>query len=135
MIKSCHSIAAPSTGVDVAFVIDYASTSDTIVKLSTFVSSVIDGLDISPSGANVALITYGTNATVVFPFNALQGQQVNRDEVKILMDTATPMPGRPRIDRALQLADKQLFTTEAGSRPGVPKVCLLLDKLSERNYP
>lgn len=75
----------------------------------------------------MALITYGTNATVVFPFNALQGQQVNRDEVKILMDTATPMPGRPRIDRALQLADKQLFTTEAGSRPGVPKVCLLLD--------
>lgn len=127
MIKSCHSIAAPSTGVDVAFVIDYASTSDTIVKLSTFVSSVIDGLDISPTGANVALITYGTNATVVFPFNALQGQQVNRDEVKILMDTATPMPGRPRIDRALQLADKQLFTIEAGSRPGVPKVCLLLD--------
>ncbi|XP_022806051.1 uncharacterized protein LOC111343164 [Stylophora pistillata] len=117
---------APSTGVDVAFVIDYATTPDTIAKLSTFVSSVIDGLDVSPTGANVALITYGNNATIVFSFNALQGKQVNRDEVKILVDTATQMTRSARIDRALELADKQLFTTEAGSRPGVPKFLILV---------
>lgn len=125
IINSQHFLAAPSTGADVALVIDYATTPDTIEQLSKFTSSVIDGLDISPTGVHVALITYGTNATVLFPFNALQGRQVNRDEVKKLVATAAPMPGRPRIDKALQLADKQLFTREAGSRPGVPKVTML----------
>lgn len=110
--------------MDVALVIDYATTPDTIEKLSNFTTSIIDGLDISPSGVHVALITYGANATIVFPFNALQGRLVNKDEVKKLVSTATPMPGRPRIDKALQLADKKLFTTEAGSRPGVPKVTI-----------
>lgn len=119
----CFSLA-PSTGADVALVLDYATTPDNIEKISTFTTSIIDGLDISPSGVHVALITYGANATVVFPFNALQGEQVNRDEVKRLLNTATPMSGTPRIDRALQVAEKELFTTETGSRPGVPKVTI-----------
>ena len=117
-------LAAPSTGADVALVLDYATTPENIERISSFTSSIIDGLDISPSGVHVALITYGANATTVFDFNALQGSQVNRDEVKKLVSTAIPMPDRPRIDKALQVADRELFTTEAGSRPGVPKVMI-----------
>lgn len=115
-------LVEPSTGADIALVLDYATTPDNIKRISTFTTSIIDGLDISPSGVHVALITYGTNATIVFPFNALQGPQVNKDEVKALVNTAKQMPGRPRIDKALEVADRELFTTEAGSRPGVPKV-------------
>lgn len=115
----------PFTGADVALVLDYATTPENIERITNFTTSIIDDLDISPSGVHVALITYGTNATVVFRFNALQGPQVNKDGVKRLVNTATQMPGRPRIDKALQVADRELFTAKAGSRPGVPKVTII----------
>ena len=121
MTSSCH-LAEPSSGADVALVIDYATTPDVIEQLSNFTSSIIDSLDISPSGVHVALIAYGANATIVFPFNKLEGLLLNKDAVKSLVDTATPMPGKPRIDKALELADRKLFSAEGGARPGVPKV-------------
>lgn len=103
---------------------DYATTPDNIEQISTFTTSIIDELDISPSGVRVAVITYGENATIVLKFNDLQGKQDNRDELKRFINTLTPMRGTPRIDRALQVAERELFTTEAGSRPGVPKVTI-----------
>ena len=102
-------------------VLDYATTPDNIKLISAFTTSIIDELDISPSGVHVALVTYGENAKVVLQFNDLQGKQDNRDELKRFISTLAPMSGTPRIDRALQVAEKE-FTTEAGSRPGVPKV-------------
>ena len=105
-----------------ALVVDYATTPDIIKQLRTFISSIIDGLDISPSGVHVGFITYGANATIVFPFNDLEGPRLTKNSVKSLVDIAAPKPGRPRIDKALQLADKKLFTAEGGARPGVPKV-------------
>ena len=122
-LKNLHIfLVAPSSGADVALVVDYATTPDVIKQLKAFTSSIIDGLDISPSGFHVGLITYGANATIVIPFNELDGPLLNRDAIKSLVDIATPMPGSPRIDRALQLADQKLFTAEGGARPGVPKV-------------
>lgn len=103
---------------------DYATTPDVIKQLSAFISSIVDGLDVSPSGAHVGIITYGSNATILIPFNKLEGSQLNKDEVKRLVDTAKPIAGSPRIDKALQLADTKLFTTESGARPGVTKVII-----------
>ena len=120
--KTACFLVEPSYGADVALVVDYATTPDVINQLSTFISSIIDGLNISSSGVHVALITYGANATIVFPFNELQGPLLNRDAVKNLVDTAKPQSGSPKINKALQLAKTKLFTTEAGARPGVPKV-------------
>lgn len=122
--------SVPSSGVDVALVLDYATTPDIIKQVSNFTNSIIDGLDISPGGAHVSLITYGANATIVFAFNELQGPLLNKDAVKSLVDTASPMTGKPRIDKALQLADKTLFTAEGGTRPGVPKVRAVGFKMS-----
>lgn len=124
-IYFCFSLV-PSTEADVALVLDYATTPDNIEQISTFTTSIIDELDISPSGVHVAVITYGENATIVLKFNDLQGKQDNRDELKRFINTLTPMRGTPRIDRALQVAERELFTTEAGSRPGVPKVMFLV---------
>ena len=115
---------APSTGADVAIVLDYATTPDNITQISTFTTSIIDELDISPSGVRVALITYGENAKIALKFNDLQDKQDSRDELKRFISTLPAMSGTPRIDRALQAAERKLFTTEAGSRPGVPKVTI-----------
>ena len=68
-------------------VVDYATTPDVIKQLSAFISSIVDGLDVSPSGAHVGIITYGSNATILIPFNKLEGSQLNKDEVKRLVDT------------------------------------------------
>ena len=126
MIKPIISFVplAPSTGADVAIILDYATTPDNITQISAFATSIIDELDISPSGVHVALITYGENARIVLTFNELQDKQDSRDKLKRLISTLQPMSGTPRIDRALQAAEKKLFTTEAGSRPGVPKVTI-----------
>ena len=103
---------------------DYATTPDNITQISTFTTSIIDELDISPSGVRVALITYGENAKIALKFNDLQDKQDSRDELKRFISTLPAMSGTPRIDRALQAAERKLFTTEAGSRPGVPKVTI-----------
>ena len=116
-----------SSGADVALVIDYATSPEVVKQLSNFVNTIIDGLDISPRGVHISLITYGSNASIVFPFNELKGPLMTRDAVKSLVEEATPMSGKPRIDTALQLADEKLFTLEGGARPGVPRVRNIFD--------
>ena len=102
---------------------DYATTPGNITQISAFTTSIIDELDISPSGVRVALITYGENTRTALQFNDVQGKQGSRDELKKFINTLPPMSGTPRIDKALQAAER-LFTAEAGSRPGVPKVTI-----------
>ena len=123
----CFVFAEPFTGADVALLLDYSTTPDVIKDLSNFTTPIIDGLDVSPTGVHIALITYGANASVAFPFSALPEYKINRGEIKKLVETARPMNGTPRIDRALQLADRKLFTPEGGARPGVPKVIAFND--------
>lgn len=103
-------------------VIDYGTTPEIVKLLSNFTNDLIDRLDISPRGVHVGVVTYAINASIIIPFNAFKEPSMTLDAVKSLIEKATPMPGKSRIDKALEIADKKLFTIEGGARPGVPRV-------------
>ena len=87
-----------------------------------FLKEVVDEFDISPSGTHVAAVAYSTNPQVVFKFNTLQGARLNVDEVNKKLDRMPHQRGFTYIDRALRLADEQVFNGKDGMRPDVTKV-------------
>lgn len=115
-------LTEPSKGADVALVIDYGTTPEIARLVSNFTNTLIDGLGISPRGVHVGVIMYAINASIVIPFNAFKEPSMTLDAVKGLIEKATTMPGKSRIDKALEIADKKLFTIEGGARPGIPRV-------------
>lgn len=88
------------------------------------VKRTVDRFHVAPRSANVGMVSFGTNATVVFNFNSLPDETLNNFEVKRLVDKAPKQRGAPRLDRGLKTAYKSLFTEENGMRRWVPKVCL-----------
>ena len=83
-----------------------------------FTKDMVSGLNVSARDVHVGLVAYGSNASVVFPFND------NANEVNKLIDSTTPRPGVPRLDLALKMAS-QLFSPAFGARKRVPKVDFL----------
>ena len=87
-----------------------------------FLKQVADQFDISPSGTHVAAVAYSTKPAVVFKFNTLQGAQLNVDEVNKRLDKMPHQRGLTFIDRALVLANNEVFTKAGGMRDDIPKV-------------
>ena len=82
----------------------------------------------SPNGSNVGIITYSTEAKVALNFNAFQGDNLTPENVQDLIDDLKPKGGHRFIDKALKLANEQLFTQAAGMRVhdnDTLKVCAL----------
>ena len=90
--------------------------------MKRFVKSLVSKLDISPSATHVAAVAYSTNPEVVMRFNTIQGT----DEVNRKIDGMRWQRGFTYTDKALLLADRDLFQTSNGMRSNVPKVCWFL---------
>ena len=90
--------------------------------MKAFLKKLPDEFKVSPSGTQVATIAYSSKAQVVFKFNTLQGSRLNADEVKKLLDKIPHLRGLTYIDKAVQLADKEVFVVESGMRRDVTKV-------------
>lgn len=129
-IRSTHTIFVLFSldrwvGMDIGFVVE-ASDSVTPEVWTDFlgiVKRIVDRFQVAPQSVNVGMVTFGTNATVVFNFNSLPDEILNNYEVKRLVDTATLQGGPSRLDRALKTAYKSLFNEKNGMRKWVPKVC------------
>ena len=76
----------------------------------------------SPDGAHYSAIAFNSEPRIKFRFNSLQQPQYTRDNVKRLIDEMQFTRGTTRIDKALDLADRVLFSEKSGMRPGVPQV-------------
>ena len=110
--------------VDLAFIVDSSGSISrrNWALMRKFLKEVVDEFDISPSGTHVAAVAYSTNPQVVFKFNTLQGAQLNVDEVNKKLDRMPHQRGFTYIDRALRLADEQVFNVKDGMRRDVTKV-------------
>lgn len=76
-----------------------------------------------PDGTRFGLITYANNPAVHFNFRKLEGPKLNTNEVKNLVGQTPRRPGtNRRIDSALDLAERELFSNRGGSRQGAKKV-------------
>ena len=101
-----------------AFVVDTSANNkspEILKNMLKFTKDMVSGLNVSARDVHVGLVAYGSNASVVFPFND------NANEVNKLIDSTTPRPGVPRLDLALLMAS-QLFSPAFGARKRVPKV-------------
>lgn len=104
--------------MDTTFIID-ASLCDSDSnwnRLRYFVQNLVTYFNVSSSGGRIALIPYGTDASVVLKFNTLTGSRLNGAEVNRRLDRLQCQGGSRRIDKALDLADKEVLTSAGGMR-------------------
>ena len=122
--RSCCWFAACKATVDVAFIVD---SSGSIGRrrwplMLNFVKNVINVFNVGPDGTHVAVVAYSTNAKLEFSFNELSGAEISAEEYGKLIDKIRFQRGYTYIDKALKLANEQVFTASAGMRSAVPKV-------------
>lgn len=113
--------------MDVAFLIDSSGSISrrNWKRLLEFVKSAVEAFDVSPSGSHVAVVSYSSYAVVGFRFNSLAGDKLNPKELNKLVDRIKHQRGYTYTDRALLLADKELFSERGGMRQEVRKVHVL----------
>ena len=112
--KECRSV------VDIAFIIDSSGSigRSNWQRMQRFLKALVSKLDVSDSATHIAAVAYSNNPEVVMRFSNFQGvDQVNR-----LFDEMPWQRGYTYTDKALLLADSDLFQISNGMRPGVPKV-------------
>lgn len=103
----------PDYQIDLGFIVDSS------VDWKSYTKAVAYAFNISPGNTRVGFIVFGNYAKIAFPFDAdytwagvrqlIDGIQVSYSKEK-------------RIDLALQMAYKDLFTSRNGARSGARKV-------------
>ena len=84
----------------------------------------MDEFDVSESGTHVALVEYSTEASVQLRFNEFTGAKLNAVNVKRKIQSLPHTRGFTYIDKALDLADREIFSVKGGMRANVSKVNL-----------
>ena len=109
-----------ATVVDIAFIIDSSGSISrrNWERVKRFVKAATSKLDVSSSGTRVAAIAYSTDPEVVMRFNDYQGT----DELNRGFDGMRHQRGYTYTDKALELADRDVFQISNGMRFNVPKV-------------
>ena len=115
--------ACPAT-VDLAFIVD---SSGSIGRrrwslMLQFLKRVINDFNVGPNGTRVAVVAYSTRPVRELTFNTLSGAEINAKEYGKRIDKMRFQRGYTYIDRALKMANEQVFVSSAGMRPDVPKV-------------
>ena len=113
-----------SKAADVAFIVD---SSESIGKTNwertkRFLKRIVSKLDIGPTTTHIAIISYSTNPEIVLRFNSLSGRKMNVNEVVKVLDGLPWQRGFTNIDKALEQAAQEVFTSAAGMRSNVTKV-------------
>lgn len=116
--KRCKTI------LDVAFLIDSSGSirPKDWINMRTFIKQVVEAIDVSQDGSHVAAISYSSTPTVDFKFNSFTGAKLNPTDINLKIDSIRHKRHYTYIDRALKLANQELFTTAGGMRDSVKKV-------------
>ena len=83
---------------------------------------MVQAFNVGPDKTHIAVLAYSTRAVVEFKFNRLAGSEVTEEGYYGLIDRIRFQRGYTFIDKALLLADIEIFTTAAGMRPELPQV-------------
>ena len=104
--------------MDTTFIIDSSDCDDSgnWNRLLYFVQTLVTYFNVSPSGGRIALIQFSTDANVVLKFNTLTGSRLNGGEVNRRVGLLQCQSGFRRIDKALDLADRDVLTSDGGVR-------------------
>ena len=104
--------------MDTTFIIDssFCDGNGDWNRLLKFVQTLVTFYDVSTPGGRIAVIPYSTDARVVLKFNTLTGNLLNGAEVNRRISLLQCQSGLRRIDKALDLAYKEVLTTAGGMR-------------------
>jgi hypothetical protein len=91
-------------------------------QIINFIKRTVGAFHVSPLATHFSMVTFGGTPKVNFYFNTLRGDRLNSQGVLKLVENAKLVGGRPKIDRGLQLAYKDVFTTGNGMRKYAVKV-------------
>ena len=86
--------------------------------MKRFLKALVSKLDISPSTTHISAVAYSNNPEVVLRFSNPQGT----NEVNSAFDGMRWQRGFTYTDKAVLLADSDLFQIANGMRPNVGKV-------------
>ena len=109
---------------DVAFIVDSSGSIGrrNWGKMLDFLNEMVKAFNVGADKTHIAVVAYSSNAKVEIKFNTLTGSSVTDEEYKRLINRIRFQRGFTFIDKALLLADRNIFTTEEGMREEVPKV-------------
>ena len=109
---------------DVAFIVDSSGSIGRRywAKMLDFIKEMVKAFNVGADKTHIAVVAYSTNAKVEFKFDALIGPSVTEEGYGRLIGRIRFQRGFTFIDKAMLLADKEVFTTAAGMRPELPQV-------------
>ncbi|XP_004091392.2 matrilin-3 isoform X2 [Nomascus leucogenys] len=116
-----------SRPLDLVFIIDSSRSvrPPEFTKVKTFVSRIIDTLDIGPADTRVAVVNYASTVKIEFQLQAYTDKQSLRQAVGRI----TPLSTGTMSGLAIQTAMDEAFTVEAGARDpssNIPKVAIIV---------
>ena len=82
----------------------------------------MDEFEVSDTGTHVALIEYSTDASIQLKFNTFTGGALNAVNIKRKIQSVPHTRGFTYIDKALDLANREVFSEANGMRKDVAKV-------------
>ena len=91
-------------------------------KLLEFIQEMVDGFDISEDGTHIAIVEYSTDPSVQLKFNDFSGSALNAANLKRKVLGIPHSRGKTYIDKALAMANRDVFSAAGGMRPDVLKV-------------
>lgn len=91
-------------------------------KERDFVKAVAASFTFARDQTLAAVIRYNSKAYLEIPL----GRHLSSDAFRLRTDQIPYTLGQTRIDKALQMATTKIFTAEGGSRPGFPKILIIL---------
>lgn len=91
-------------------------------KLLDFIEEMVDGFDISEDGTRIAIVEYSTNPSVQVKFNDLSGAALNAANLKRKVRKIPHVRGKTYINKALAMANRDVFSAKGGMRQDVLKV-------------
>jgi len=86
------------------------------------VDRIINVFTISPKKTHAAVIMIDDMPTHALRFNTFQGKDLNNENVRRVIDNLEFAKGKTRIDLALRMAYKEMFSKRGGGRTNARKV-------------
>ena len=109
--------------VDVGFILDSSgSLKDYYDKEKDFLKSLAATFGVNANGSRAGVVTFSYNAEQSIKLNDYN----DLSSFSGAVDNIALMGWRTRIDKALQVAQKSMFSLNNGGRVGVPKLLILL---------
>ena len=109
--------------MDVGFILDSSgSLRNDYDKEKVFLKALAASFGVSDDGARAGVVTFSYNSEHSIKLNDHSSFSTFNDAV----DKIPLMGSTTRIDKALRLSQRELFTLPNGGRPGIPKILILL---------